>query len=156
MFARTLAWFRTFPLALKALTLWALVAGLASIGMSVGPALDGEVYGYTRIALGIIGTAGVLTILSGRARYTIGLNLLFGWSLLQLPFISSAVDGNLTRQLVDGLLGVSQSQAINGVVTDFSATGLNLVGIVLTGIALSVRRDSGFLHRTAQGTPVNA
>lgn len=155
MFARSLAWFRTFPIALKLLTLWALVAGVASIGMSVGAALDGEVYGYTRIALGIIGTLGAVTVLSGRARYTLGLNILFGWSLLQLPFISSAIDGNLSWQLVDGLLGVSQSQAINGVVTDFSATGLNIVGIVLTGIALTLRRDSGFLHRTAQGTPVS-
>ncbi|MGC4193000.1 MAG: hypothetical protein QM589_17785 [Thermomicrobiales bacterium] len=155
MIDRTITWFRTFPPALKAITLWALVAGLASIGMNLSAALDGEVHGYTRIGLGIVGVLGSLAILSGRERYTTGMALLIGWSLLQLPFVSSQVDGNLTKQLVDGLLGVSRSVTVNGVVTEYSATGLNMVGILATIVAFAAKRNEGFIHRTEPAPPVN-
>ncbi|MGC4108499.1 MAG: hypothetical protein QM753_19420 [Thermomicrobiales bacterium] len=155
MIDRTITWFRTFPPTLKVITLWALVAGLASIEMNLSAAPDGELYGYTRIGLGIISVLGALAILSGPERYTPGMTLLLAWSLLQLPFVSSHVDGNLTKQLVDGLLGVSQSVAINGVVTEYSATGLNTVGILVTLVAFAARRNDGFIRSTEQASAVN-
>lgn len=156
MIDRTIAWFRILPLAAKTITLWALVAGVASIGMSLGAALDGELYGFTRIGLGLLGVVGALAILSGPQRYTPGMYLLLGWSSLQIPFISSTVDGNLTKQVVDGLLGVSQVVTVNGIVTDYSATGLNTMGILVTIVAVAAKRnDQIALHTaaTAQVTP---
>lgn len=155
MIERTLAWFRTFPLALKTITLWALAASLASIGMSLNAAIDGEIHGYTRIALGVIGAVAAGAMLSGRARYAAGINLLLAWSLLQLPFVSSQVDGNLTKQVVDGLLGASYNMTVNGVITEYSAVGLNMVGILAVIVSVVARQNVSFIHRTDLATPVS-
>ena len=153
MLDRTLAWFRTLPLAAKTITIWALFAGIASIGLNLSAALDGELYGYTRIALGCLGIAGALTLLAGPKRATIGLSLLVAWSALQLPFIARTADGNLTKQVVDGLLAVAETVAVNGIVTHYTATGLNTMGILVTIVAVAAKRNNGLARRAAMGTP---
>jgi hypothetical protein len=112
---------------------------LGAIVTSIGPAADGEVYGYTRIALGILGTVGVSLLVFGKDYGKTGLTVVMAWALVQSLFFATEPGGNYTRQVFDAFMGMSSETTVNGEVTDHSAIGLNLVGVFMLGLAYSCR-----------------
>lgn len=137
---------------LNALVLLTAVLSIGGIVTSVAPALDGEVYGYTRIALGILGIAAAAVLLFGNDHGKTGLTLVMAWAAIQSIYYASEPDGNLTRQLIDGLMGGSNSTTINGEVTSFSAIGINLVGLGMLIFAYACRSQiTRWRNRAPQG-----
>lgn len=115
------------------------VLAIGGIVTSLSLAAEGEAFGYTRIALGIIGVAGVVLMLAGRDNDKLGLTVILVWAAIQTVYFAEAPDGNYTRQLIDGLAGGSSSTTINGEVTQFSAIGINLVGLGMLLFAYATR-----------------
>lgn len=124
---------------LLALTVVTAILSIGGIVTSIAPATDGEAYAYARIALGLIGVSGAALIVFGRDYGKLGLTVVLAWAAIQSVFYATVPDGNYTRQLFDGLLGVSSQTVINGEVTEFSAIGLNLVGIAMLAFAAYCR-----------------
>ena len=115
------------------------VLAIGGIVTSLSLAADGEAFGYTRIALGILGVVGVALMLIGKDNGKTGLTVILVWAAIQTIFIADAPDGNYTRQLIDGLAGGSSSTTVNGEVTQFSAIGINLVGLGMLLFAYASR-----------------
>ena len=111
---------------------WTAIASTASIVMNAGDAIDGEDYAITRILLGLFGLAAAALLWSGRNFGRDGLHAIIAWGTLQIPYFAQVEDGNYTKQLFEILLGVSSQVTVNGNVTDFSAVGINGVGLVVT------------------------
>jgi hypothetical protein len=57
----------------------------------------------------------------------------------QIPYIVWNLDGSLTTQLIEVPLSMSSTTSRNGVITEHSAFGINLVGVALTILAVKVR-----------------
>lgn len=53
------------------------------------------------------------------------------WEVVQIPLYAWKPDGNPTKQLFDGVMGMTDRTTVNGVVTDFSQVGVNVVGIII-------------------------
>lgn len=134
---------------LLALVVVTAVLSIGAIATSIGVAADGETFGYTRIALGLVGLVGAVLILVGNDYGKMGLTVVMTWAVVQSIFYATAPDGNFTRQLFDGLLGASSSTTINGEVTEFSAIGLNLVGLVMLGFAYMCRKQVTYWENRA-------
>ncbi len=132
-----------------ALVIITAVLSIGAIVTNIGAAADGETYGYTRIALGLVGLAGAVLIVVGKDYGKMGLTVILAWAAIQSVYLASVPDGNLTRQLVDGLVGASNQTTINGTVTEFSATGLNLVGLVMLGFAYMCRKQVTYWENRA-------
>lgn len=135
---------------LIALGLWATVAGLWAIGSNLGDGLSGESWAITRIVLGIIGVAGAVLLFSGINSGKTGWQVIVLWAVLQLPYFATMPGHNVTKQLFDGLLGVSNQTTINGEIADFSAIGINVVGIVVLICAMSLRGRLDLWRRRAE------
>jgi hypothetical protein len=128
---------------------------LGAIVTSIGPAAGGEVYGYTRIALGILGTVGVSLLVFRKDYGRTGLTVVMAWALAQSLFFATEPDGNYTRQVFDAFMGMSSETTVNGEVTDHSAIGLNLVGVFMLGLAYSCRtRLVDWKNRATRGFAV--
>lgn len=132
-----------------ALVIITAVLSIGAIVTNIGAAADGETYGYTRIALGLVGFAGAVLIIVGNDYGKMGLTVILAWAAIQSVYLASVPDGNLTRQLVDGLVGASNQTTINGTITEFSATGLNLVGLVMLGFAYMCRKQVTYWENRA-------
>jgi hypothetical protein len=61
------------------------------------------------------------------------------WGALQIPYFATEPDGNFTRQNFDAFIGASSQTAFNGVITDYSRIGINLVGVAIVIWAYSCR-----------------
>jgi hypothetical protein len=139
------------------LVLVVLTAGLSmgAIITNIGPAANGQVYGYTRMALGIVGAIGVSLLIFGKDFGRTGLTVVVAWALAQSLYFASEPDGNYTRQVFDGFMGLSNETTVNGEVTDHSAIGLNLVGLFMLGLAYSCRtRLVDWKNRATRGFAV--
>lgn len=134
---------------LVALVMITAVLSIGGIVTSLGLMIDGETYGYSRVALGMLGIAGAALILVGKDYGKLGLNLVMAWGLIQSVFYASEPGGNFTRQLFDALAGASTSTTVNGEVTEFSAVGLNLVGVALFAFAYACRKQSEYWKNRA-------
>lgn len=117
------------------------VLSLGGIITSFGVVADGEPFGYTRIALGLLGLAGAVLILVGNDYGKMGLMVVMAWAAIQSIFYATVPDGNFTKQLFDGLAGSYSQIAVGGEVTEYSAIGLNLVGLVMLGFAYMCRKQ---------------
>lgn len=111
----------------------------ASVIFNLMPAIGGEAPAAGRVALGAFGVvAGAVLWL----RPGLGWYLAMAWALLQIPFIAWTPDGGSpTAQLLNFPLTFSSKTTVNGVVTAYSAIGVNVVGIVLAAL-LSSRRSA--------------
>ena len=118
---------------------YAIVAGVLSIVLSVSAMADGEAYGFTRAAIGLVGIAAGLLVLSGKEIGIDGWRALVLWSALQVPIYADTKDGNLFRQLFDLPAAFTSSTTINGVVTEYSQLGFNLVGVALLIVVYRLR-----------------
>lgn len=127
---------------LLALVIVTAVLSVGGIVMSLGLAADGEAFGYTRIALGLVGLVGAVLILVGNDYGKMGLTVVLAWAAVQSIFYATVPEGNYTRQLIDALAGASSSTTINGEVTEYSAIGINLVGLVMLGFAYMCRKQT--------------
>ena len=124
-----------------ALVIVTAALSLGAIITSFGAAADGEAYGYTRMALGLLGLVGAVLILVGNDFGKMGLTVVMAWAAVQSIYYATVPDGNFTRQAIDGLLGISNQTVINGEVTEFNAIGFNLVGLVMLGFAYMCRKQ---------------
>jgi hypothetical protein len=113
------------------LGVWAVIASAGEIVRSASAAVDGETYAIVRIALACVGLAAAALFWIGRNGGRDGMLGIMVWGVLQMPFVANQPDGNFTRQLVDMFAGVSTSMTVNGVITDYSQTGINLVGVAI-------------------------
>ena len=134
---------------LIALVVITAVLSVGGIVTSLGLLMDGEAYGYSRVALGVLGIAGAVLILVGSDYGKLGLTLVMAWGLVQSVYYATEPGGNFTRQLFDALAGASTSTTINGEVTEFSAIGLNLVGVAMFAFAYACRKQSGYWKNRA-------
>lgn len=107
------------------------VLSLGAIFTSFGTVSDGEAYGYTRMALGLVGLVGAVLIVVGNDYGKMGLYVVLAWAGVQSLYFADVPDGNYTRQLFDMFMGASSSTTINGEITEFSEIGINLVGLVM-------------------------
>lgn len=129
---------------------YAVVAGAASVLLSLMAIPDGEMYGVSRALIGLLGIAAGLLTVSGRSFGVVdGWKALALWAALQVPVYADTKGGNLFRQVVDIPAAVTSSTTINGVVTEFSQVGVNLLGIGLL-IALSRLRERWEIRRRAR------
>lgn len=124
-----------------ALVIVTAVLSLGAIIASFSLAIDGEPYGYSRIGLGLVGLIGAVLIMIGNDYGKMGLTVVMAWAAVQSLFYANVPDGNYTRQLIDALAGASSSTTVNGEVTQFSAIGFNLVGLVMLGFAYMCRKQ---------------
>jgi hypothetical protein len=113
------------------LGVWAVIASAGEIVRSVSAAMDGEEFAIVRFALAVLGLAAAGLFWSGRKGARDGMLGILAWGVLQIPFVANQPDGNFTRQLVDMFAGVSSSLTVNGVITDYSQTGVNLMGVAI-------------------------
>ena len=134
---------------LLALVTITAVLSLGGIVTSFGAVTEGEVFGYTRIALGLIGLAGAVLILVGNDYGKMGVTVVMAWAAIQSIFYATMPDGNYTKQLLDALAGTYSQTAINGEVTQYDAIGLNLVGVVMLGFAYMCRKQITFWENRA-------
>ena len=118
---------------------WVAIASIGAISGNAGAAFDGEAYAIVRIIIGIVGLGAASTFWSGRNYGMDGLRAIMVWSVLQIPVYAQMLNGNFTKQLVDFPLGWETSTTVNGVVTDYSQIGVNLIGIGLFIWARSTR-----------------
>ncbi len=118
---------------------YALVAGFLSIVLSISAMADGEAYGFTRAAIGIVGIAAGLLVLSGKDLGIDGWQALVLWAALQTPVYADEKGGNYFRQVFDVPAAASSSTTINGVMTEYSQIGINLVGVALLIIVFRLR-----------------
>ena len=110
-----------------------------SIVLSVSAMADGEAYGFTRAAIGLVGIAAGLLVLSGK---DLGID---GWRGART--LGRAADAGLRRRKGRELLPAAlrhpgrggSSTTINGVVTEYSQIGINLVGVALLIIVFRLR-----------------
>ena len=126
----------------KRLVVVGAVTAILAIGGiigGIGPAGDDHTYGYSRIALGLFGVVGAAVLFLGKDHGKTGLMIIMAWAAIQSVYIAELPDGNYTRQLFDGLLGFTNETTVNGETTDYSAIGLNFVGLVMLGSAYSSR-----------------
>lgn len=134
-----------------------MVTATLSIGGNITrivPAMEGEGYGYTRIGLGLLGAAGAALVVFGRDYSKSGLIAIVAWSVLQNAFYAIAPVGKYTRQLFDGLLGISSHTTVNRV-TETGAIGLNLVGLAMLAFAYCCRSHLAiWQNRATRGCPV--
>lgn len=103
------------------------VMGAVSVAMNVGD-LGSSVPALTRVALGVFGVVAAAMLVT---RPRMGWLLVLAWAALQVPVIAWNVDGNALRQVLDIPLAMSSETRVNGEVTESSAFGVNLIGIVL-------------------------
>src|SRR5215211_4823280 len=126
---------------------YAIAAGLLSIVLSISAMADGEAYGFTRAAIGLVGIAAGLLVLSGREIGIDGWQALVLWSALQVPVYSDTEGGNLFRQLFDLPAAFTSSTTINGVVTEYSQLGFNLVGVAFLIVVFRLRDRWDIIQR---------
>jgi hypothetical protein len=132
---------------------YAVVAGVLSIVLSISAMADGEAYGFTRAAIGLVGIAAGLLVLSGKEFGIDGWKALAVWAALQVPVYADTEGGNLFRQLFDLPAAFSTKTTVNGVVTEYSQIGFNLVGVALL-IAVFRLRERWNLSQRARAKAV--
>lgn len=132
------------------LGVWVLIASVGAIVTNATDAFDGEPYAFTRIVIGILGLAAASVLWSGRNYGKDGLRLIMLWAALQIPAFAQIPDGNFFKQFIDFPLGMESSTTINGVVTDYSQIGVNLIGIALLIWARSCQERLDLWRRRSQ------
>lgn len=118
---------------------YAVLAGVVSIALSLTAIADGEAYGISRAAIGLVGVAAGLLTFSGRTLGIDGWRALAIWAALQTPIYADEKGGNYFRQLFDVPAAATSSTTINGVVTEYSQIGINLVGVALLIVVFRLR-----------------
>jgi len=128
---------------------WTAIAGAGAIALNAGAAIDGEGYAICRVVLGLFGLAAAAVFWSGRNYGQDGMLAILAWGVLQIPFYATAPDDNYTTQLIDFFLGASSQTTVNGEITDYSAVGINLVGVAVAGWAGASRKRLDLWRRRA-------
>jgi hypothetical protein len=141
-------------LGLALLATYAVVVGALSVAFNLDEALAGEVPGICRIILGLWGLIGGILVWTGRRLGIDGWQMVLIWAVLQIPFIAWNTQGSPTTQLLEFPLTVSERTTVNGEVTSYSEFGVNLVGVVLTIWAVSLRER--WQRRGLQAAPAEA
>ncbi len=117
------------------------VIGTVSVATNLSGALDGGVPSACRAALGAVGVlAGVLLWL----RPDLGWRLGWLWALVQIPIYAWSPDGSPTAQALSIPLSFTSKATMNGVITSYSALGINLVGIILFVVFQRLRIKAGW------------
>jgi hypothetical protein len=114
---------------LVAVALFAGVVGLLSILANVDGLVDGEWVAGARIALGLLGIIGAVLVWV-RPGGSLAWMLLAAWGLIQIPVVAWSEVGSPTEQFVRFPLSVTNRTTVNGVVTEYSEYGINLVAVV--------------------------
>ena len=110
------------------------VIGLIGAVSAVGSASEiagGQAVSSIAVAgqglLGILGLASAaLLILRPRQGWVLAM----AWALIQIPFYAWTPDGSPTAQVLSLPITMSESSKVNGVLTSYSAIGINLVGVI--------------------------
>jgi hypothetical protein len=117
----------------------AVVVGAISAAINVSDAIDGQVPAIGRLLLGLWGLGAGLLLWTGRRAGLDGWTAVLIWSIAQLPVIAWNTEGNITKQLIEYPLSASSETTVNGVVTESSEYGINLVGVALVAWASALR-----------------
>jgi hypothetical protein len=125
---------RPTPIAL--LAVYSAVVGAVSFVLGATDALDGQSPAIGRTIIGVVGLIGGGLLWTQPQR---GGLLCLAWAVAQIPYIVWNLDGSLTTQLIEIPLSMSSTTSRNGVITEQSAFGINLVGVALTILAVKVR-----------------
>ena len=129
---------------------WTLIASVGAIVLNASDLLDGEGYAIIRVFIGLLGLAAAFIFWSGRNFGMDGLLAIIIWGIIQIPAFAQIPDGNVTKQLMDFPLGMESSSTVNGVITQYSQIGLNLVGIAIVIWGRSCQSRLDLWRRRAQ------
>lgn len=138
------------------LGVWTAIASVGAIAMNASHAMDGDGYAICRLLIGMVGLVAAALFWSGHNFGQTGVLAILAWGALQIPFYATAQDQNYTTQLFDLFAGASSSTTANGVITDFSQVGVNLVGIAVVIWAGSARKRLDLWQRHAASEKVLA
>jgi len=113
----------------KALVLAGLIGLLGAISAvgSAANALSGDGVAIGQGILGIVGVAAAILLM---VRPRQGWLLAMVWALIQVPFFAWTPAGSPTTQILSLPVTMSQSSTVNGVMTAYSAIGINVVGLI--------------------------
>jgi hypothetical protein len=114
-----------------------VVIAALSVITNLGAAFAGSVPAVGRVAVGLLGLVAAVFLWT---KPQMGWMLAMTWAVVQIPYIAWTLDGSPTAQVLDMFLGFSAGTAYNGMITDYSAMGINVVGVVLA-IYLRNRRQ---------------
>ena len=129
---------------------WAAIASVGALAGNAEPAISGEGYAITRVLLGLVGLIAASLFWSGRNFGNDGLRAIMIWGILQIPAYAQVVDGNFTKQLIDFPMGMESSTTVNGVITEYSQIGINLIGILIVLMARSCRSHLDLWRRRSE------
>lgn len=119
---------------------WVVIASVGEIVRSFSAATDGEVFAFTRIGLAVVGLVGAALLWSGRNFGRDGILVILAWGVAQIPSFANEPDVSFTRQLIDIFMGATTSTTVNGVVTEYSQAGINLLGVAVVAWANVARK----------------
>ena len=128
---------------------YAVVIGLLSILVDLGPLVDGELVAYSRAVVALVGMSGA-AIVWRTPGGQIGWLALLVWAAVQIPMYAWDPIGTPTEQFFAYPLGYTESTTVNGIVTDFTQIAVNIVGVILFA-ALILWRDP--IRRGWRGRP---
>jgi|GEM_PF-3170087 len=132
------------------LGIWVIISSGGAILTNAGNMATGEAYAISRVIIGILGLVAAAAFWNGRNHGLDGLHAIMIWGVLQIPVYAQIVDGNFTKQLIDFPLGAESSTTINGIVTDYSLIGINLIGIAVVIWTQSCRNRLDLWRRQAE------
>jgi hypothetical protein len=124
------------PAPITLLVIYSVVIGALSFVLGATDALDGQSPAIGRTLIGLVGLVGGGLLWTQPQR---GGLLCLAWAVVQIPYIVWNLDGSPTTQLIEVPLSMSSTTSRNGVITEHSAFGINLVGVALTILAVKVR-----------------
>jgi hypothetical protein len=118
-------------------TAFMIVIAALSIITNLGAALTGSIPAAGRVAVGLLGLVAAVFLWT---KPHLGWMLAMAWAVVQIPFFAWTPDGCPTAQILNIPFVISSSTEYNGVITSYSAIGINVVGVVLA-IYLRNRRQ---------------
>ncbi len=103
------------------------LVGAVSAAGNLTATVSGQAVAIGQTLVGIVGVAAAVLCW---AKPSQGWMLAMAWALIQIPFYAWTPDGSPTAQVLTLPLTMSQSTKLNGVLTVYSAVGINLVGVI--------------------------
>jgi hypothetical protein len=105
-----------------------IAAGTNALTIATGQASGSDL--TVAIGQGLLGLLGLASAALLILRPRQGWMLALAWALIQIPFYAWSPAGSPTTQIVSLPITMSDSTKVNGVVTAYSAIGINAVGII--------------------------
>ena len=100
---------------------------LSTIVADFGDAMGGLISAKGRVAVGILG---VMAAVIAYRNSALGWKMARVWAIAQIPVFAWSPDGSATVQAVQIPLTLTSSSTVNGVLVDYMALGINLVGVI--------------------------